>query len=195
MIQYVKLFTPSEYSPPQGGGKTVLIVALIISALAFLSGIAFICDGERTLEKEKVAFSEDSEIDRAIGAGLIAFSMILLMASGLFCCLVLYGYNQYTGTRKGDMTGDNIALVEHSYGIHNMKTETKSGESVEDYLTTENNPADIQYLKVVAQSDGGGSIRRLTMQIDKNNHLRVYEGTGDAQHLITPAQKQEDRNP
>ena len=195
MIQYVKLFTPSEYSPPQGGEKTVLIVVLVIAALAFLSGIAFICDGERTLEKEKVAFSEDSEIDRTIGTGLIAFAMILLMAAGLFCCLVLYGYNQYTGTRKGDVTEDNIALVERSYGIHNMKTESKNGESVEDYLTTENNPADIQYLKVVAQSGGGGSIRRLTMQIDKNNHLRVYEGTGDAQHLITPAQKQEDRNP
>ena len=173
----------------------MLIVVLVISALAFLSGIAFICDGERTLEKEKVAFSEDSEIDRTIGTGLIAFAMILLMAAGLFCCLVLYGYNQYTGTRKGDMTEDNIALVKRSYGIHDMKTESKNGESVEDYFTTENNPADIQYLKVVAQSGGGGSIRRLTMQIDKNNHLRVYEGTGDAQHLITPAQKQEDRNP
>lgn len=195
MIQYVKLFTPSDYSPPQGGGKIVLIVVLVIAALAFLSGIAFICDGERTLEKEKVAFSEDSEIDRTIGTGLIAFAIILSMAAGLFCCLVLYGYNQYTGTRKGDMTEDNIALVERSYGIHDMKTESKNGESVEDYLTTENNPADIQYLKVVAQSDGGGSIRRLTMQINKSNRLRVYEGTGDAQHLITPAQKQEDRNP
>lgn len=195
MIQYVKLFTPSDYSPPQGGGKTVLIVVLVISVLAFLSGIAFICDGERTLEKEKVAFSEDSEIDRTIGTGLIAFAIILSMVAGLFCCLTLYGYNQYTGTRKGDMTEDNIALVERSYGIHDMKTESKNGESVEDYLTTENNPADIQYLKVVAQSDGGGSIRRLTMQIDKSNRLRVYEGTGDAQHLITPAQKQEDRKP
>ena len=193
MIQYVKLFTPSEYSPPQGGEKTVLIVVFVIAALVFLSGIAFICNGERTLEKEKVAFSEDSEIDRAIGAGLIALSIIMAVLDGLICCVTLYGYNQYTGTRKGDMTEDNIALVERSYGIHNMKTETKGVESVEDYFTTENNPADIQYLKVVAQSDGGGSIRRLTMQIDKSNHLRVYEGTGDAQHLITPAQKQEDR--
>jgi len=193
LIQYVKLFTPSEYSPPQGGDKTVLIVVLVIAALAFLAGIAFICDGERTLEKEKVAFSEDSEMDRAIGSGFIMTAIILLMVAGLFCCVTLYGYNQYTGTKKGDMTKDNIALVERSYGIHNMKTESKNGESVEDYLTTENNPADIQYLKVVAQSDGGGSIRRLTMQIDKSNHLRVYEGTGDAQHLITPAQKQEDR--
>lgn len=171
----------------------MLIVVLVIAALAFLAGIAFICDGERTLEKEKVAFSEDSEMDRAIGSGFIMTAIILLMVAGLFCCVTLYGYNQYTGTKKGDMTKDNIALVERSYGIHNMKTESKNGESVEDYLTTENNPADIQYLKVVAQSDGGGSIRRLTMQIDKSNHLRVYEGTGDAQHLITPAQKQEDR--
>lgn len=193
MIQYVKLFTPSEYSPPQGGEKTVLIVVFVIAALAFLSGIAFICEGELTLEKEKVAFSEDSEIDRTIGTGLIAFAMILAVVDGLLCCIVLSGYDQYTGTRQGNMTEDNIALVERSYGIHNMKTETKGGESVEDYFTTGNNPADIQYLKVVAQSDGGGSIRRLTMQIDKSNHLRVYEGTGDAQHLITPAQKQEDR--
>ena len=193
MIQYVKLFTPSEYSPPQGGEKTVLIVVFVIAALAFLSGIAFICEGELTLEKEKVPFSEDSEIDRTIGTGLIALSMILALVDGLLCCIVLSGYDQYTGTRQGNMTEDNIALAERSYGIHNMKTETKGGESVEDYFTTENNPADIQYLKVVAQSDGGGSIRRLTMQIDKSNHLRVYEGTGDAQHLITPAQKQEDR--
>lgn len=195
MTQYVKLFTPSEYSPPQGGEEPVLIVVLVIAALAFLAGISFICDGERTLEKEKVAFSEDSEIDRAIGSGFIMTAIILLMVAGLICCLTLYGYNQYTGTRKGDVTEDNIALVERSYGIHDMKTESKNGESVEDYLTTENNPADIQYLKVVAQSDGGGSIRRLTMQIDKSNRLRIYEGTGDAQHLITPAQKQEDRNP
>lgn len=173
----------------------MLIIVFVISALAFLSGIAFICNGERTLEKEKVTFSEDSEIDRTIGTGLIALSMILAVLDGLICCVTLYGYNQYTGTRKGDMTEDNIALVERSYGIHNMKPETKGRESVEDYLTTENNPTDVHYLKVVAQSDGGGSIRRLTMQIDKNNHLRVYEGTGDAQHLITPAQKQEDRKP
>ena len=176
MSQYVKLFTPSDYSPPQGGMHAVIVLA-VIAMIALMVGIVF------------VRLS-----DVSVGALYVSFALLLFMIGVFVFSSTVRDAEQYTGTRKGSVSEDNVALVERSYRIGNMKTEPKGGKSVEEFLKTENNPGDVQYLKIVAQSDGGGSIRRLTMQIDRNNHLRVYEGTGDAQHLITPAAADVGRN-
>lgn len=170
MSQYVKLFTPSDYSPPQGGMHAVIVLA-VIAMIALMVGIVF------------VRLS-----DVSVGALYVSFALLLFMIGGFVFSSTVRDAAQYTGTREGSISEDNIALVKRSYGIGDMRTEQKGGKSVDEFLNTENDPGDVQYLKIVAQSDGGGSIRRLTLQIDKNNHLRVYEGTGDTQHLVTPAQ-------
>ena len=170
MSQYVRLFTPSDYSPPQGGMHAVIVLA-VIAMIALMVGIVF------------VRLS-----DVSAGALYVSFALFFFMIGGFVFSSTVRDAEQYTGTRQGSISEDNIALVKRSYGISDMRAEQKSGKSVEEFLKTENDPGDVQYLKIVAQSDGGGSIRRLTMQIDRNNHLRVYEGTGDAQHLVTPVQ-------
>lgn len=170
MSQYVKLFTPSDYSPPQGGMHAVIVLA-VIAVIALIVGIVFVCLS-----------------DFSAGAVCVLLSLLLFMIGGFVFSSTVRDAEQYTGTRQGSISEDNVALVERSYKIGNMKTEPKNGESVEEFLNTENDPGDVQYLKIVAQSDDGSSIRHLTLQIDKNNRLRVYEGTGDAQHLVTPAQ-------
>jgi len=170
MSQYVKLFTPSDYSPPQGGMHAAIIIT-VFAVIALIVGIVCICMS-----------------GVSVGTVFIGLSIVLLVIGGFVYSGSMRDAAQYKGTRQGNVTEDNIALVEHSYGISDMRAEQKGGKSVEEFLDTENDPGDVQYLKIVAQSDGGGSIRSLTLQIDKNNHLRVYEGTGDAQHLVTPVQ-------
>ena len=148
-----------------------VIVLAVIAVIALMVGIVF------------VRLS-----DVSAGALYVSFALLLFMIGIFVFSSTVRDAEQYTGTRQGSISEDNIALVKRSYGISDMRAEQKSGKSVEEFLKTENDPDDVQYLKIVAQSDGGGSIRRLTMQIDRNSHLRVYEGSGDAQHLVAPVQ-------
>ena len=175
MSQYVRLFTPSDYSPPQGGMHAAIVLAAV-AVVALIVGIVCICMS-----------------GVSAGTVFIGLALFLLVVGGFVYSGSMRDAAQYKGTRQGNVTEDNIALVKRSYGISDMRAEQKSGKSVEELLKTENDPGDVQYLKIVAQSDGGGSIRRLTMQIDRSNHLRVYEGTGDAQHLVAPVQSSKEK--
>lgn len=170
MSQYVRLFTPSDYAQPQGGMHAAIIIA-VFAVVALIIGIVCICMS-----------------GVSAGTVFIGLALFLLVVGGFVYSGSMRDAAQYKGTRQGNVSEDNIALVKRSYGISDMRAEQKSGKSVEEFLKTENDPGDVQYLKIVAQSDGGGSIRRLTLQIDRNNHLRVYEGSGDAQHLVVPVQ-------
>lgn len=170
MSQYVKLFTPSDYNPPQGGMHAVIVLAAI-AVIALIVGIVCICMS-----------------GVSAGTMFIGLALFLLVVGGFVYSDSMRDAAQYKGTRQGNVSEDNIALVKRSYGISDMRTEQKGGKSVDEFLKTENNPGDVQYLKIVAQSDDGSSIRHLTLQIDKDNRLHIYEGAGEAQHLITPAQ-------
>lgn len=184
MSQYVRLFTPSDYSPPRGA-MIASIVLIVLIAAAVISGIVFICMGRIRRRREWAAYSETADDDVRIGECLIVIAMfITLIGSSVFSAGIADA-TQYKGTRKGYVAKDNVALVERSYKISNMKTEQKGVKSVEEFLNTGNDPVDVRYAKVIAQSDDAKSIRHLTLQIDRNNHLRVYDDTG-SQHLIIP---------
>lgn len=185
MSQYVRLFTPSDYSPPRGA-MIVSIVLIVLVATAIISGIVFICMGRIRRRREWATYSEAADDDARIGECLIVVAMILTLIGSSVFSAGIADATQYKGTRKGYVADDNVALVERSYKIGNMKTEQKGVKSVEEFLDTENNPVDVRYAKVIAQSDDAKSIRHLTMQIDKDNRLRVYDDTG-SQHLIVPA--------
>lgn len=184
MSQYVRLFTPSDYSPPRGA-MIASIVLIVLIAVAVISGIVFICMGKIRRRREWAAYSETADDDVRIGECLIVIAMFIILIGSSVFSTGIADATQYKGTRKGYVAKDNVALVERSYKISNMKTEQKGVKSVEEFLDTENNPVDVRYAKVIAQSDDAKSIRHLTLQIDRNNHLRVYDDTG-SQHLIIP---------
>lgn len=185
MNQYVRLFTPSDYSPSRGV-MIVSIVLITIIAVAIISGIVFICMGRIRRRREWAAYSEAADDDVRIGECFIVIAMFLVLIGSSTFSEGIVDATQYKGTRKGIVAEDNVALVERSYKISNMKTEQKGVKSVEELLDTKNNPVDVRYAKVIAQSDDAKSIRHLTLQIDKDNRLRVYDDTGN-QHLIIPA--------
>lgn len=184
MSQYVRLFTPSDYSPPQAD-MIVSIVLIVLIAITLISSIVFICMGHARRRKEWAGYSEAADDDVRIGECLIVIAMFLALIGSSAFSAGISDATQYKGMRKGNVADDNVNLVERSYRISNMKTEQKGVKSVEEFLDTENNPVDVRYAKVIAQSDDAKSIRHLTLQIDKDNRLRAYDDTGN-QHLIVP---------
>lgn len=202
MSQYVRLFAPSDYAQPQGQWTHVIMIAAI-AAVLLVAGSVMLCTAavfqkrRKTEEAHQSAFQTDyfhHDDDFSImdtGSGMLGSLLVGIALAFLAVCVLsslcnMNGSSGYTGTRQGNLPADNMALVEQSYRLRDVRADTRVGESVDAYLTTDNNPANPRYLNVVAQSDDG-SIRHLTLQIDKNNHLRAYESTEDAQHLVTPA--------
>lgn len=208
MSQYVKLFAPSDYAHPQGQWTQIIIIAAVAVVL-LIAGSAILCTTAVFQKRRKAAraeaeahqsafqtdyFYHDDDNDFAItdtAPGMLGSQLVGIAFAFLIACFPTFLYNMnslggYTGTRQGSLPANNMTLVEQSYRLKGVEAETKVGENVDDYLTTDNNPANTRYLNVVAQSDDG-SIHHLTLKIDKNNHLRAYESTEDAQHLLTPA--------
>lgn len=208
MSQYVRLFAPSDYAQPQGQWTQIVII-VAVAAVLLIMGSAMLCTTAVFQKRRKEAraeseayqsafqtdyFHHDDDNDIAItdtGSGMLGSLLVGIALAFLAVCVPTSLYNMnnaggYTGTRQGSLPADNMALVEQSYRLRDVRADTRVGESVDAYLTTDNNPANPRYLNVVAQSDDG-SIRHLTLKIDKNNHLRAYESTEDAKHLLTPA--------
>ena len=208
MSQYVRLFTPSDYAQPQGQWTQIIIIAAV-AAVMLIAGFAMLCTTAVIQKRRKTAraeakshqstlqtdyFHHDDDDDFAItdtGPGMLGSLLVEIALAFLAVCVstslcIMNNTGGYTGTRKGILPADNMALVEQSYRLKGVEAETRIGVNVDDYLTTDNDPNGFRYLNVVAQSDDG-SIRHLTLQIDKSNRLRAYESMGDSQHLITPA--------
>lgn len=210
MSQYVRLFAPSDYAQPQGQWTHVIMIAAI-AAVLLVAGSVMLCTAAVFQKRRKTAKAEAEanqsafqtdyfhhDDDFAItdtGPGMLGSLLIGIALAFLAVCVPtslcnMNGSSGYTGIRQGNLSADNMALVEQSYRLRDVRADTRVGESVDAYLTTDDNPANPRYLNVVAQSDDG-SIRHLTLKIDKNNHLRAYESTEDAQHLVTPASTRE----
>ena len=94
--------------------------------------------------------------------------------------------------RTGDAVDDNVALIEKSYRIRDIQPETPNTgyfseeESIERFAAPDSNRKPIR-MAVTAQSETSDGLLHLTLQKDPGNLVRAYEGTGDTQHLITPA--------
>lgn len=209
MSQYVRLFAPSDYAQPQGQWTHVIMIAAI-AAVLLVAGSVMLCTTAVFQKRRKEARAEaeayqsafqtdyfhhdDSAITDtgpgALGSLLVGIALAFLAVCALSSLCNMNGSSGYTGTRQGNLPADNMALVEQSYRLRDVRADTRVGESVDAYLTTDDNPANPRYLNVVAQSDDG-SICHLTLKIDKNNHLRAYESTEDVQHLVTPASTKE----
>ena len=209
MSQYVRLFAPSDYAQPQGQWTHVIMIA-VIAAVLLVAGSVMLCTTAVFQKRRKEAKAEAEAYQSAfqtdyfhhddfaitdtgpgmLGSLLVGIALAFLAVCALSSLCNMNGSGGYTGTRQGNLSADNMALVEQSYRLRDVRADTRVGESVDAYLTTDDNPANPRYLNVVAQSDDG-SIRHLTLKIDKNNHLRAYESTEDAQHLLTPASTKE----
>lgn len=209
MSQYVRLFAPSDYAQPQGQWTHVIMIAAI-AAVLLVAGSVMLCTSAVFQRRRKEAKAEAEAYQSAfqtdhfhhddfaitdtgpgmLGSLLVGIALAFLAVCALSSLCNMNGSSGYTGTRQGNLPADNMALVEQSYRLRDVRADTRVGESVDAYLTTDNNPANPRYLNVIAQSDDG-SIHHLTLKIDKNNHLRAYESTEDAQHLLTPASTKE----
>jgi len=91
--------------------------------------------------------------------------------------------------------GRNTALIERSYGVEDLQPAAGSYSMLTRILYPSASPSS-RYgyyhgngddrLEVTAKNSGGHGVRRLILQVDNTNRLRVYEGVGDSQHLLKP---------
>ena len=167
---YVRLYTYSQYE----SHPTVPDWALAAFAVVMFIVITAVW----------VMISSNSEW---AGMAYVA-AIIVLLVSVSICCIV----TSKSPERNGDVVDDNIALIEKSYRIRNIQPETPNpddgpgDDSVKRFVGTDSNGKSIR-MAVTAESETGDGLLHLTLQKDPDNLVRAYEGTGDTQHLITPA--------
>ena len=171
---YVRLFTRSQYERsceiPDWALSSFLVVFLVASMVL---SIYLVLDRGCDPLKTNVAMMLGIII-----AGVLVFSF--------------YETHSQPPERTGNVIDDNVALIESSYKIRDIQPESSnrgywSGEdSIERFAAPDSNRKPVR-MAITAQSENGDGLLHLTLQKDPGNLVRAYEGTGDTQHLITPA--------
>lgn len=167
---YVRLYTYSQYE----SHPTVPDWALVAFAAVMLIVITAI-----------FRMISDDSVWAGVAYGVTV--VLILVATG-----VLGIASSKPPERAGNAIDDNVALIEKSYKIRNIQPETPNTgyfseeESIENFAAPDSNRKPIR-MAVTAQSETSDGLLHLTLQKDPGNLVRAYEGTGDTQHLITPA--------
>ena len=113
--------------------------------------------------------------------------VLLLVAVGIYSVA-----SSKPPERTGDVVDDNVALIEKSYRIRDIQPETPDSrywpeeDSIERFAAPDSNRKPVR-MAVTAQSETSDGLLHITLEKDPGNLVRAYEGTGDTQHLITPA--------
>lgn len=196
-MDYVRLITNQDISRPDIfsiSWQIWTVAILLIVAGAALTIRAIIMRGKGPDETE----SRHQQVMIEAGVTVVIIGMLTVGIT-----VVAHAQANYRNVENATI-GRNTALIERSYGIEDLQPAAGSYAMLTRILYPSASPSS-KYgyyhgngddrLEVTAKNSGGHGVRRLILQVDQTNRLRVYEGTGDAQHLITPAQKQEDRNP
>ena len=169
---YVQLYTYSQYEshstvPDWALAALVVVVFIVITAIFLMLMI--------------------SDTSGWVGVAYCVTVVLLIVAAGICSAAI-----SKPPERTGDVVDDNVALIEKSYKIRDIQPETPdsrywSGEdSIERFAAPDSNKKPVR-MAVTAQSENGDGLLHLTLQKDPGNLVRAYEGTGDTQHLITPA--------
>ena len=171
---YVRLFTQSQYERsceiPDWALSSFLAVFLVASMVL---SIYLVLDRGCDPLKTNVTM-----ILGIIIAGVLVFSF--------------YETHSQPPERTGNVIDDNVALIEGSYKIRDIQPESSNRgywpeeDSIERFAAPDSNRKPVR-MAVTAQSETGDGLLHLTLEKDPGNLVRAYEGTGDTQHLITPA--------
>ena len=171
---YVRLYTQSQYERSYGTPDLVPASFLAVLMVAYMVlSIYLVLDRGCDPLKTNVAM-----ILGIIIVGVLVFSF--------------YETHSQPPERTGNIIDDNVALIEKSYRIRDIQPETPDSrywpeeDSIERFAAPDSNTEPIR-MAVTAQSETGDGLLHLTLQKDPGNLVRAYEGTGDTQHLITPA--------
>lgn len=170
MAPYVRLYTYSQYEShstvPDWALTAFFVVVFIVITAIFL---------------------RISDAGEWVGVAYCVTVVLLLVSAGICSAAI-----SKPPERTGDVVDDNVALIEKSYKIRDIQPETPdsrywSGEdSIERFAAPDSNRKPVR-MAITAQSENGDGLLHLTLQKDPGNLVRAYEGTGDTQHLITPA--------
>ena len=171
---YVRLFTQSQYERSYGTPDWVpaSFLAVLMVASMVLS-IYLVLDRGCDPLKTNVAM-----ILGIIIVGVLVFSF--------------YETHSQPPERTGNIIDDNVALIESSYKIRDIQPESSNRgywpeeDSIEGFVAPDSNKKPIR-IAFTAHSETGDGLLHITLEKDPGNIVRAYEGTGDTQHLITPA--------
>ena len=171
---YVRLYTQSQYERSYGTPDWVPASFLAVLMVA------------------SMILSIHLILDRGYNPWITNVAMILGIIIVGVLVFSFYETHSQPPERTGNVIDDNVALIEKSYRIRNIQPETPNTgyfseeESIERFAAPDSNRKPIR-MAVTAQSETSDGLLHLTLQKDPDNLVRAYEGTGDTQHLITPA--------
>ena len=183
MAPYVQLYTDSQYNrtyefPRWAHG--LFLGAIIVGIFAVVAVAARTSD-------------DDCNQSKAFGKALgkLILGSVIVLSIGFAGEAYDYAHSQ-PPERTGDVVDDNVALIEKSYMIRNIRSEDPKieesayGTMIERFAAPTSNKEPIR-IAFTAHSETGDGLLHITLEKDPGNLVRAYEGTGDTQHLITPA--------
>ena len=184
MAPYVQLYTDSQYKriyELPGWTQGVFLVILIVGMLAVAAAASRTYDDDCNHQLKAVG--------KAFGK--LILGSVIVLSIGFAGESYNYAHSQ-PPERTGYVVDDNVALIEKAYGIRNIQSEDPRIEEnsdetmIERFATPASNKEPIR-IAFTADSETGNGILHITLEKDPGNLVRAYEGTGDTQHLITPA--------
>ena len=184
MAPYIQLYTDSQYKriyELPGWTQGVFLVILIVGmlAVAVVASRTYDDDCNHQLKAVGKAF------------GKLILGSVIVLSIGFAGESYNYVHSQ-PPERTGYVVDDNVALIEKSYRIRNIRSEDPKieesayGTMIERFAAPTSNKEPIR-IAFTAHSETGDGLLHITLEKDPGNLVRAYEGTGDTQHLITPA--------
>ena len=187
-MDYVRLTTDQDISRPDIfsiSWQIWTIAALLIAAGVALAIRAII------MRRKSLDETEPRHQQVMIEAG-VTVAIIGMLTVGV--TVLAHSEANYRNVEDATI-GRNTALIERSYGIEDLQPAAGSYAMLTRILYPSASPSS-KYgyyhgngddrLEVTAKNSGGHGVRRLILQVDQTNRLRVYEGVGDSQHLLKP---------
>lgn len=187
-MDYVRLTTDQDISRPDIfsiSWQIWTIAALLIAAGVALAIRAFI------MRRKSLEETESRHQQVMIEAG-VTVAIIGMLTVGV--TVLAHSEANYRNVEDATI-GRNTALIERSYGVEDLQPAAGSYAMLTRILYPSASPSS-KYgyyhgngddrLEVTAKNSGGHGVRRLILQVDQTNRLRVYEGVGDSQHLLKP---------
>lgn len=194
-MDHVRLITDQDISRPN-----IFNISWQIWTIAFLLIAAGVALAVRAviMRRKSLEETESRHQQVMIEAG-VTVAIIGMLTVGV--TVVAHAQTNYRNVEDATISG-NTALIERSYGIEDLQPAAGSYSMLTRILYPSASPSS-RYgyyhgngddrLEVTAKNSDGHGVRRLILQVDQTNRLRVYEGVGDSQHLLTPASLPEEK--
>lgn len=139
-----------------------------------------------------------SESHNVVDICMYHFMTAAVLVGGILA--ITFGIGIEISTINAD--NRNMQMIQSAYNIRDVRQNTRtSGDALHTTVQTgrnsEQNVSSIKNLlageggsaTVTATSNGSDSLGHYIFRVDDSHRLRVYQDTGNSQHLITPAKQ------